>query len=932
MEKLKHSKNKIPSRWLLCAFYALLLFSPSFGQSDSSSGTVRDQSGAAIVNAKISVLSPNSAVLQETFTDGEGHFSLKIIPDISGSLMIAADGFETRRVAFRALPKTLPLQITLAPASFRAEITVTANRGLTTKVEAAASVINAHSRNELISQPLPTIGNALEGDAGVHFQQSTYGQVSPFLRGLTGYQVLNLIDGVRFNNSTFRSGPNQFLAFVEPGQIERLEAMLGPGSSQYGSDALGGTIQLQTVSPEFAESGKQNLSGELNTFAATADKSFGADGRFSFGDRSVALLVGGSFRRHNDVRAGGGKDSRHVFKRFFGLSDDLIRQIYGSRLQDTGFSQSGGFGKLLARLGETQNLTVSYQQTAQKDVRGYKDLWGGLGRLRSDFEPQNLRFFYARYEKFGLGFLDSLSGTFSVNSQTDGSVRQGLRASDKIIRDENSVKAFGYAVQATMPFTKRQTIVFGGEIYDERINASRFEIDPNINLSARKRALYPNGSRYATGGLFAQNTLELFCDKLRVNFGGRYTRVGFRTFADRNRDAAGNNLGVIDSSLVFNDFSYNGAISWQTNSFLSFNFLTGRGFRAPNLNDLGALGLNDLGFELPAASIVSGFVGTSDGEGVASSGKPVSPLQAEKLFNYELGATIRTRPLYVRVQFFNAELKDPIVRRTLLFPVEQIPATLAGVAVLVLPQTPVQRAQNVASVAAALDPRAVKAFVNDGAARYYGFETIFRYDFSPRWSFDGNYSFLAGRELNPNRHVRRLSPAQGSAALRFQPGGNRLRLDWLELNIIFSQSQNRLSGGDTTDERIGAARRRRDIADFFQGSLVRPFINPGSDRIFGTADDLFTPTNEMIAQIRNRVLPVGANVNGVTVFDDNTRVPLYTKTGGYATINLRGSFALAEKVNLNVGLFNILDRNYRTHGSGTDSPGINFWTGLRFSF
>ncbi len=918
---------------LLSCYCILSLFSTAFSQSVITSGRVKDQDGAIIVKAKISVLSSNGTVLQETFTNGEGHFSFKALADVPNTLMFVADGFETRQINLRTLPQNSSLQITLAPALFRAEITVTANRGLTTKVEAAASVTKAHERKDLLSQPLPTIGNILEGDPGVHVQQSTYGQVSPFLRGLTGYQVLNLIDGVRFNNSTFRSGPNQYLAFVEPGQLRQLETMLGPASSQYGSDALGGTIQILTVAPEFGVNSKTTFGGDVRVFTASADRSLGTDVKISIGNNRVAWLVGGSFRRHNDLRAGGGQDSRHVFKRFFGLSDETIKDIYGSRLRDTGFTQYGGYTKLLLRVGKTQNLSVLYQQTEIEDVRGYKDLWGGLGRLRSDFEPQNLRFFYARYEKFDFGFLDSVSGTFSVNSQSDGSVRQGLLSSDKIIRDESLVNVFGYTLQALTDITNRQAIVFGGEIYNERIAAVRDETDPNMNLPIEKRALYPNGSRYTTGGLFVQNTIDIFRNRLWANLGGRYTRVGFRTFAERNRDASGNKLGVIDSSLSFNDFTYNTSLSWQPTSFLTLHFLTGRGFRAPNLNDLGALGLNDLGFEVPAesAATLGGLLGISDGEGVGTSGESVSPLQAETLFNYEVGAAIRTRRLYARVQLFDAELKNPIVRRSLLFPIERIPTTLAGIAVARVEQTPTQRAQNVVSVATNLDPRAVKAFVNDGAARYYGIETLFRYNFSPRWSFDGNYSRLVGRELDPNRNIRRLPPAQGSAALRFQPDGNRWRLDWVELKILFSQAQERLSGGDITDERIGAARRRRDITNFFQGSLVRPFLNAGIDGIFGTADDVFTPTNETLATIRNRVLPIGAGVNGITVIDDNTRVPLYTKTGGFGTINLRGSFALTEKINLNVGLFNILDRNYRTHGSGTDSPGVNFWMGLRFA-
>ena len=53
-------------------------------------------------------------------------------------------------------------------------------------------------------------------------------------------------------------------------------------------------------------------------------------------------------------------------------------------------------------------------------------------------------------------------------------------------------------------------------------------------------------------------------------------------------------------------------------SVVSVHGLVGRGFRAPNLNDLGALGLNDLGYEVPAESAIDsgGFIGASDGEGV----------------------------------------------------------------------------------------------------------------------------------------------------------------------------------------------------------------------------------------------------------------------------------------------------------------------------
>src|SRR5262245_954679 len=929
------SRFMLHHRAIFCTVILLTAILNSWGQTPGRNGMVVNEKGDPIVNARLIIQSAQGSILQDLLTDDSGRFTINSLPFGAYALEVAAEKFLRRQLSLEVSPIELPpLIITLNLEPFRSAVTITATRGAAIELDNSPQIVSGLEQRDFRARPLATIGNALEGSTGIMVQQSTYGQVSPFLRGLTGYQVLNLVDGVRFNNSTFRSGPNQYLAYIEPGQAQSLEAMLGPASSQYGSDALGGAIHLRTLSPGFSNSDRLELNSEAGVAAASADGSFGTNLRVLIGDKKIAWLIGGDMRRLNDLRPGGGRDSRHVFHRFFGLSGETIRELLGSRLQDTGFTQYGWQTKLAARLTENQNLTLWYQQSELNRVRGYKDLWGGLGRLRSDFEPQGLRFFYARYEKLHTGPLDSLSGTFSINSQSDGSIRQGLRAIDPIISDDILVNSFGYAVQATAHTGNRNGIVFGGEIYREGIEAFRDETDPRVNIPVIKRALYPNDSKYTTFGLFAHDNIEIVRGKLRATFGGRYTRVGFKTFAERNRDGLGNSLGVVDASQVFDDLTYNANLSCQVRSFLTLNFLAGRGFRAPNLNDLGALGLNDLGYEIPAeaAAAAAGLIGISDGEGIASNGREVTTLKAERLFNYEFGATVRNRKLYLRAHIFDAELKDPIVRRSLLFPADRIPAMLAGIPVTPIPQTANQLVQNVVSVATRLDPRAVKAFVNEGRAKYYGLDTVFRYTISPRWSIEGNYSYLVGRELNPNRFIRRLPPQHGFLAIRFLPLSRKMRINWLELNGHFSGAQERLSGGDLTDERIGAARSRRDISDFFRGSLDGPFIEPGADGIPGTTDDVFDPTGETVTQIRDRVLPIGATIIGTRIIDDNTRAPLYSKTSEFISLNLRGSVAIAENVSLNLALMNFLDRNYRVHGSGVDAPGINLFVGLKFSF
>ncbi len=908
--------------------FLFVLFSQSVATlaQNSLASRIVDDTQAPVAGAIITVQTPTGATLTTLTTNNDGVFALPNLPDGIFTLTVNANGFQARQLPLNLRGGNTELAtIRLSLHAMREAITVTAQRGAVEAVEQSAQIVSIKDEDALRARPLATIGNALEGAPGVLVQQSTYGQVSPFLRGLTGYQVLNLIDGVRFNNAAFRSGPNQFLAFIEPSQAERVEALLGPISAQYGSDALGGTINVLTATPTFANS----FSGEWQAFGASADASGGSQAKLTFGTKHIALLLGGSWQKHNDLRAGGGADSRNVLHRFFGLKQAQIRHLLGARQQDTAFAQIGWHTKAALRLSETQSLSLWYQRGVLTGVRGYKDLWGGLGRLRSDFAPQDLHFGYARHEWLKLGWLDAWTNTVSVNAQRDGSMRQNLRSTDRVTTDDNVVTAFGYASQATTHFGARQAFVFGGELYRELIRASRVEFDPATNTSVQRRALYPSGSRYATLGLFAQHSTDWWANRLRTNIGGRFTRIGVNTFADRNR-----NLGVADSDERFQDFTYNASLTWRATSRLSLHALTGRGFRAPNLNDLGALGLNDLGYEVPASAAVvaKALLGLSDGENALSSGQKVAALQAESLHNYEFGASWQTQKFYARAQVFDAELNQPIVRRTLLFAANNVPTGLAGLAVTPLTPTAEQRAQNVIPVASTLDARAVKAFVNDGAAKYYGVDALARYSFTPRWWLEGNYSYLIGRELHPNRFLRRLPPPHGHVALRYQPTFWRGRLAFLEASSDLVGAQERLSGGDLTDERIGAARRRSDIASFFRGSLLRPFLRAGNDGAFGTADDVLAATGETMLQIQHRVLPMGASINGVRITDDNSRAPLYLKTAGYATVHLRGSFRLAERLHLDWAAMNLLDKNYRTHGSGIDAPGRNLFVRLRVGF
>ena len=78
-----------------------------------------------------------------------------------------------------------------------------------------------------------TLPEALQYTPGVLVQKTAHGHGSPIIRGFTGRQNLLLVDGVRLNNSSWRSGAVQYWNTVDALSLDHLELIKNQGSVLY---------------------------------------------------------------------------------------------------------------------------------------------------------------------------------------------------------------------------------------------------------------------------------------------------------------------------------------------------------------------------------------------------------------------------------------------------------------------------------------------------------------------------------------------------------------------------------------------------------------------------------------------------------------------------------------------------------------------------
>ncbi|MEJ7714135.1 MAG: TonB-dependent receptor [Pyrinomonadaceae bacterium] len=333
----------------------------------------------------------------------------------------------------------------------------------------------------------------------------------------------------------------------------------------------------------------------------SADLSFGSNALVTYGTKRFGLLTNVVGRRVNTLRPGGGFDSHAAVTRFLSLSSSIVGE---TRLPDTAFTQYGGTFHTSFAPNDDQRFIFRYQRSQQDGSKRYDQLMGGDGNLIADLRNLMLDFGYLRYFKQGIAFFDNFSATVSYNSQREERVNQGGQGSPSasITHDKERTTAVGFNFYLDKQFTRRNNFLIGGDIYRDHVEAPSYNFEPSNGATTLVRPRVPNGARQILAGLYVQDSFEAFTGHLRLSGAMRYNVSSYRSRASSGPSVNGQPL-FPDDSLRVADFSGRvGAVATVAEGLnLSFNF--SRGFRAPNITNLGSVGLVGVGFQVSTADV-----------------------------------------------------------------------------------------------------------------------------------------------------------------------------------------------------------------------------------------------------------------------------------------------------------------------------------------
>ncbi len=730
------------------------------------------------------------------------------------------------------------------------EVTVTAARAAKEPFE-TPNAITILNLKQLERSNAEHASNLLRDSVGVLAQETTVGQGSPMLRSLTGYQSSVHIDWVRLNNSTFRSGPNQYTATIAPEMLERAEVLLGSSSTLYGSGAMGGVVSFFTKNV-LIDASQETLALHPRLLVRYATATQEKLGRLEVSGNQgpFGFIVGGGVRDYGDVTPGRGYDL-HYKNRKYEIVDDMpsgvkryayeeVQAIPKDNIPDRWLIETEGplgwrafnaDAKLGYQLSNTSNITVAYQMWRQPKTPRY-DKIAPQEFAEFFFEPQNRDLVYANYIVDPVAAnIDTFRVTASYHRQEEGR-NEVVRGATARRQRYDTVNTIGLSAQTVSLMLPQQRLVGGAEFYFDTLQSQTVKTDGGTEDVDNEKGRFIDGSQFWDASLYLQDEIVVVPDLVELTLGGRATF--YQTNADLSvRDPAFDEFNVFDTS-----FTGSAGVVVGLTEYLNFVSTFGTAFRAPSLNDTTAVEVTN--------------------EGVTA---PSPDLRPETSWTVEAGLKAQHDYFSGALTLFYSRVNDLVGGK----PVQE---AYAGQAIPQLHQDLIGEYPDID----------VLVFDNIDEAQFQGVEFAGLVPIQPALSVFGNVALLRGEVLkiageapDPEKpweaRTRREPPLNGIVGIQWEPLHTQY---WAMFFVRGAAEQRRLNRSDIRDPRI-------------QGSTRDP------------AEVEFDSNGAAIGQ----------------------------GTPAWWTLNVRGGVKLYDATHLTLSLDNLLNKRYRPHGSGINSPGFN---------
>ncbi len=470
------------------------------------------------------------------------------------------------------------------------QVVISALRWQQPKKEQPKRIIAITPRQVRFQNP-QTTADLLGISGEVFIQKSQLGGGSPMIRGCATNRLLYAIDGIRMNTAIFRSGNLQNVISIDPFSLEKTEVLFGPGSVSYGSDAMGGVMSFTTKQAQLSQSNQWLVKGSATARHSSANNERTGHFDISVGGSQWAFLTSISSFHFGDLRQGSHGPVEY-------LKPFLVQRQNGQDVaidnpnpliqSPSGYSQINLMQKIRFKPSDAWDLQYAFHYSETSDYDRYDRhtrLRKGIPRYGEwKYGPQTwmLNQLTVAHDK-STWLYDRLAVRLGMQQFGESRIDRGW---NKNIRTTTREKVDAYSLNADFAKALSETIAlyYGTEYV---CNQVRSQGEATDIISGKKEAApsrYPQAVwQSAAAHLQAVYKYSSF---LNVEAGVRYNFYQLQTdFSNHNMELSypprqTNKKGALTGNI---GVALRPASDWQ------FSLNASRGFRTPNVDDMGKL-------------------------------------------------------------------------------------------------------------------------------------------------------------------------------------------------------------------------------------------------------------------------------------------------------------------------------------------------------